>query len=869
MAPEHRLSLFLKQQELEKKTLSDSLGQLLQERSFIDLFDESDAILSHKYQLVYAVGNAHSLVDLEARITVMHALLRVLNSSQFRPHLVRKSHVIIDNNTPFGKWAKIRHAPADNAIRRKRRSNLRRQLFDELISLGEHDLPRELHWLIEWRGPKDGLRRVVLDPKEEFSPDQVQFDLDVHRQQVRMLRGCLAHELLDFALEQRHRVDYGLRDGAKRLAVPFRAADVPAERAEFAHPDIALLLTTIAYYYAGLTMAQLREAVRALQALGPVAQAYHYRQWLRHVPADTVARDTIDQVDKIDLTNEAQFTVLYNVFRDSCEVINWFMCACVLPRDTAQYPRRIVATSWDLTSAGAARGFSGTNDQYRLLPLHVKQHDPDDRALRATNGRMLAQLSRHTRSCNLADAAGRGSARTVLDHALSLGLDAIIDTGSLLAGTGNEEAAEYLLNSSKLNDRYAGVSYADVTGGWVIMERESHRVTSLIDSPIDERDTFVIFDAARSRGADLKLHNNAVALVTLGQRLTKDSLMQGIGRMRQLGYDQKIELFGLLELSSPIGNVINVTTILKWVMKNTQMITISGLGQWSIQGLLHCQGSQSPLYEVVQLDKLYDGARYQGLLGEAIESQSRCYKPLIQRNHLHGAIVAHTQKFGADVRFLSSTIGEECEREIQLEQEEEEEREVTLQKVDPAIEHPWSYEKCLNVTTLKGLCDQVVHGVAPQRLIDLPLSPSDLSRIHWANNLHVSASFLRTVIGPPSTTIPFMRIVHAVLQFPDGAVLALSDMEADGVLGKLRNVNNKKCPQLLNLSTMGAIEGVITEEKSIATMRLFNGETTFDNRSVLTALLQDRSAKLVIRQLIQDRGRNHSWHCSDVEAQCI
>jgi hypothetical protein len=31
----------------------------------------------------------------------------------------------------------------------------------------------------------------------------------------------------------------------KRLAVPFRAADTPAERSEYAQPDVALLLTVL------------------------------------------------------------------------------------------------------------------------------------------------------------------------------------------------------------------------------------------------------------------------------------------------------------------------------------------------------------------------------------------------------------------------------------------------------------------------------------------------------------------------------------------------------------------------------------------------------------------------------------------------
>jgi hypothetical protein len=37
------------------------------------------------------------------------------------------------------------------------------------------------------------------------------------------------------------------------MAVPFQAKDVPAERAEFGHPDVAIILTILSYYYSGLS----------------------------------------------------------------------------------------------------------------------------------------------------------------------------------------------------------------------------------------------------------------------------------------------------------------------------------------------------------------------------------------------------------------------------------------------------------------------------------------------------------------------------------------------------------------------------------------------------------------------------------------
>jgi hypothetical protein len=69
-----------------------------------------------------------------------------------------------------------------------------------------------------------------------------------------LYRGLLAHGILKFALKQkRWRVDYGLDPSRTLLAVPYKAKDMPSPRADFGHPDVALILTSLSYYYGGLT----------------------------------------------------------------------------------------------------------------------------------------------------------------------------------------------------------------------------------------------------------------------------------------------------------------------------------------------------------------------------------------------------------------------------------------------------------------------------------------------------------------------------------------------------------------------------------------------------------------------------------------
>ena len=69
-------------------------------------------------------------------------------------------------------------------------------------------------------------------------------------------------------------------EARKRLAVPFRSAHTPAERSEFAHPDISLLLTSLSYAHTGLQLPEFEQALQVLLAMGPNAQRAIYGEWL-------------------------------------------------------------------------------------------------------------------------------------------------------------------------------------------------------------------------------------------------------------------------------------------------------------------------------------------------------------------------------------------------------------------------------------------------------------------------------------------------------------------------------------------------------------------------------------------------------------
>jgi len=80
-------------------------------------------------------------------------------------------------------------------------------------------------------------------------------------------------------------VDFGINRSSKngdqksRVVIPFRACDTPAERSEYAHPDILISFTQLAYYDDGLSEKEFKDAVHALLQTGPTAQEAEYQSW--------------------------------------------------------------------------------------------------------------------------------------------------------------------------------------------------------------------------------------------------------------------------------------------------------------------------------------------------------------------------------------------------------------------------------------------------------------------------------------------------------------------------------------------------------------------------------------------------------------
>jgi len=226
VAPEHRLSLELKIKELELGKMSALAAELRKVKDYpwIDVLDESDELLHHRFQLIYAIGSVQELPAGSHRWCAAQALLGAIHGD-------RKVNRWIEANQQFALRSEESSKEAFRPIQITSQNSMAKMIPDFNRILAKAVLsspPHEMEWV-------DGHPRKVMilaSLLEAKAPSESIKDLSDHqRNDVLALRGLLVGGLLIHCLRKRHRVDFGVaRPGKKRISVPFRGADTPSLR---------------------------------------------------------------------------------------------------------------------------------------------------------------------------------------------------------------------------------------------------------------------------------------------------------------------------------------------------------------------------------------------------------------------------------------------------------------------------------------------------------------------------------------------------------------------------------------------------------------------------------------------------------------
>ncbi|RPB26636.1 hypothetical protein L211DRAFT_804139 [Terfezia boudieri ATCC MYA-4762] len=574
-----------------------------------DILDESDEVLHVRYQLIYTMGQQRAPDLSPDRWSIIQEIFTLVAAhmpvlKQRYPEEVQliiqelKNEEITNGSNynaefpgsfPLTRLLKKAHAEAD----------LVRKLAEDIIMRGLLGAV-STQWFTT-RKSELALKFITVKNCEE---DELR-ELGEVPPQWLLLRGLLAHGILGFALrEKRWRVDYGLAPSRSMLAVPFRAKDSPAPRSEFGHPDVAIILTCLSYYYNGLEEEQLQACFRRLKRLDNPGQEYLI--WIRD--CGNVLPEALKQLNGINLEDDEQWkSKIYPLLKHNKRVIDFYLGNTVFPKACKEFPKKLTTTGWDLVEQKAfpTTGFSGTNDNRYLLPVSVEQLDLHKH--RHTNAKVLNFLLQPENDSYTRAQTPEGERLRVDELLYRLSESAkpvqvLLDVGAQVLEMTNKQVAEHWLGlATRSNQPWIAAVYFDDDDELMVISKDGSIQPYMISPYVKNMDRCLVYlDESHTRGTDIKLPRKSVAAVTLGPKLTKDRLVQACMRMRQLGYGQSVRFFAPPEVHNKLlehsgkkdGDNIRTHDIIEWVIYETCLQTQRSIPLWANQGINH-QAHQS------------------------------------------------------------------------------------------------------------------------------------------------------------------------------------------------------------------------------------------------------------------------------------
>ncbi|KAH5679679.1 hypothetical protein HBI21_077300 [Parastagonospora nodorum] len=746
-----------------------------------DMIDESDENFSPRFELEYTMG-AQQLVEFaQLRVSIAQQVLGLLRKYAPKAKDIMPVMIEIHQISEEEMFPRVRTLHP-NAAR-----TLVDLIADHIVDYGLLGLPtRAFSSTLE----KDALRIYIS--KDVLALDEIQaversrLWNDSTKHAILLVRGILAHGLLRVILSsKRWRVDYGLdvnRTPATLLAVPYRFKDGPNPRAEYSHPEVIVLLTCLSHYYRGLDDEQMFTALKHLSQNDQAT--VHFAEWVETAsPALPDAFRTLSGINLRDRQHCIQDVFPHLHYSKAC--IDYFLSRLVFPKEFKQFPSSLSASGWDLGAVKThpTTGFSGTKDAKHILPDSVGHVDLP------SQGHTDALVLGHVLSSSSVKLLHHRTGGTDAEYILTAVMDCqpevrvLLDCGAAILEQSNLQVAEVWLKMSNRAHVHAAIFFQDEDLS--VLDRNG-RVESLQTSPFLKQlgDCIVYLDEAHSRGTDLRLPRNYRACLTLGHGLTKDKLMQGCMRMRQLGKGQSITFLVPEEITSKIvditnsrlGDEITVRDILLWSIKETWASLKKSIALWAFQGHRFVTREHISLNAHMTREQANEFLEHES---QTIESR---YSPGVQGNRLSARTKNWNSKsprlakikkkchdFGA-MGDSSADFEEEQEREMAPEQEEEHElehadmMEAANHTLHGDVEYLVSHGRIKEHSNQFMPAFQALGSTSAAHLFDLSQFPTDLL---------VTADFMRTVKHPeglgkgPMISDSFQRMVQWVLSVPN------------------------------------------------------------------------------------------------------
>jgi len=288
-----------------------------------DILDESDEILDTRFQLIYTVGSQRLIEGHPDRWTIAQNVLSCVEIHAAKLCKQFPDQLSLDSRGggcfPTLRFLQpgVRAKLMDLLIQDIESGNVAGLSFDYCSK----DIQKAILTFITDRSVREDTANRVM---------KALTDAPRLKMAVLLLRGLIGHRILLFTLEKkRWLVEYGLDLNRCLLAVPYRAKGIPSVSSEFGHPDVAILLTCLSYYYTGLCPEQLRQCFDLL--LKEANAADEYALWCEgndKLPSGLRSVESINLDDKDLFDNQ-----FFPSFRYIKAVADFFMSKVVFPRE--------------------------------------------------------------------------------------------------------------------------------------------------------------------------------------------------------------------------------------------------------------------------------------------------------------------------------------------------------------------------------------------------------------------------------------------------------------------------------------------------------------------------------------------------------
>ncbi|KAJ6643823.1 hypothetical protein Bhyg_08788, partial [Pseudolycoriella hygida] len=804
--PEYRLSFQLKIYESIHKNLSTA-PILNQVHEWINstvrcILDESDAILDAKYQLIYTVGNQLGVDGGCIRWNVAQAILKRVpehmkrldkTKIEFDYQYVRKGNVYGHPKVDYRSDVFTPCRILDGSIY----DELKSALIDDFITGKLGNLFPELT-----TSDEQHLKQFLASNNIESCGNILENFTVSQRNILYTLSGFLRFEVLRLALTKRWRVNYGVNESGKRnMAIPFKAKDVAAELTEFGHPDVAIVLTLLSYYYSGLSCKQLDRVFQILKSNQNASEVYE--KWIDSIP-DALLEPSIRQYSSVNLNDPTQRETLFRLLEKNMNVIDFWLSSDVFPREAKSFEHKLICTPWDLCSDHMRRGvtgFSGTNDTKELLPLPIAQNDLKE--LEETNEIVRKKLlQRENQAYQSLEANVTG--KMILERLVKNRIPVLLDAGALMLEMNNKEMSVEWLKLVPRKDFDAAV-YFDTKD--VLQTVNRNGTIAQLDCSV-YRDNLhrclVYLDDVHTRGTDMKFPLGWTACVTLSGDISRDKTVQACMRMRQLGDGHSIAFWASREADMRIRGTCNLSAeervtnehVYKFICSNSRRFEIENTVHWAaaaritrkswprINYIVYGDKEEVPITEISKSG--FVELRNRFLHRRSICGFIRKAKQSVQKK---------LTSLAPEIKRFKYALDEEQEKELEMEMEEERQIE-RPPGMTPATPY---FNDYLRQLFRHGSSDQLLlQLIQSGDIISLSSSllNTQLFRSYiretsaWSHNLFVTKDFVRVLDTTSKSCDDFLRPVRWIggLQLNGKRFwILLSSFEVNHLIDTFRN----------------------------------------------------------------------------------